>query len=1495
MKRAIVFLISLIVVTFGMECYSSVRKDCPLKFKSRSRELFTPFYCVRPVDLSMPQLTSDGYTSVGLVGNVISSKGAGKGMYGFSAESPITMNKLLADVEFNGGAVYVNGKYYAQNYDYDSDYQLTKSQWYVYDAETWALERTVDCPLDDYSYIAADRTYDPTNGLVYSIVYDKSASGTLFLATTDLADGKSILIGAFDKSVFCIAANADGQLFAIDVNANLYSIDKTTAKLTLIANTNIFESYESDYTQSATIDYATGKMYWAEFHTVGWFTAASALYEINTSTGATTKIADIPNNEEIVGLCVPDRAPAGSPAAVSGLTVNMVQGATQASFSFVLPTVTASGDALDAAESLMVEISIDNDVVDLVDGLPGESITTSTYDIARGLHTVKIKVENGAGVGQAAGKSFFVGYDVPAKVEGLKLTATEYEANLTWSAPKGGAEGGAIRGPISYEVVRMPGNVVVAESQPATSFSEILTVPALYSYIVTAITPDGRGVSTQSNAMVVANFGVPYSESFNTAEAAGLYSIIDNNNDGKTWDYDEDGQRMRYTYGVKSAGDDWLISPGIRLEKGKSYAFAFNVSKEMNSYTETMEVYYGASSDVKSMIKIATITDITEAQQHMSYLVPALADGAHYFAFKATSPANQFRLYVDDVNVVEEGFASVPAIVKDLKVEAGALGAIEATVSFTAPSTTLEGSALESLSRIEIYRNNSDVPIKTIESPACGSAQSWTDTTVKTGAYEYKVISYNESGASAAATALVYVGVDVPEKVTDLTLTIVDGKPNLTWKASAQGVNGGNLAGLVSYDVVRVANDVQTTVATALTATEFVDDWTVDTQAYLYYAVVAKTSAGSSEAAYTKGIVVGDPYTAPFAESFAGGVAQNAPWSVAQVYGVNGNWRILASGEYPYTQPQDADGGLASFNGYNAQVGNVTRLISPMIKIDHLRSPKLSFMMYHYNGNDGWHPDEEGPDYVKDQLVVEVSVDGGEYQELREGVIDLYAPKNGWVEHVITLDKFTDSKYINIAFKGISGWCYNIHIDNINVYADYVTEVSAVSLSGPSALKIGEQGTFVATVANNGSANLTNVAVRLKKDGVIVASKMLRSLESKAQTEVELTAAATPADAGKTVEYVAEVFVAGDENTLNNVSKPLGVTTDSNDLPVVTDLTLTSDDVEASKAVTLSWSKPADAVIFDGVAAVADDCESYEPFSVYGFGNYIVVDGDGKNTYSVTDGSTYANKTTPKAFMVFNPTQISIPDYKMTRYQPYSGNQYLAAFSASTGVSDDWLIAPVPEGVTSFSFMARASQTRYGNEDFIVKYSTSGTASTDFVTISKESVADEWTRFAYTIPEGAKYVAINYVSEDKFMFMVDDILLGEPAPEYALVGYNVYRNDVRINAEPLAAETVSFDDTITDDGAYVYGVTALYESGESLYSNLVSIEKHGGLSTIGAAPVVFASRGRICYSGVADTIVVYTTAGVPVASSAKANGSFAVAPGSYVAKSGSYTYKLIVY
>ena len=112
---------------------------------------------------------------------------------------------------------------------------------------------------------------------------------------------------------------------------------------------------------------------------------------------------------------------------------------------------------------------------------------------------------------------------------------------------------------------------------------------------------------------------------------------------------------------------------------------------------------------------------------------------------------------------------------------------------------------------------------------------------------------------------------------------------------------------------------------------------------------------------------------------------------------------------------------------------------------------------------------------------------------------------------------------------------------------------------------------------------------------------------------------------------------------------------------------------------------------------------------------------------------------------------------------------------------------------------------------------------------------------------------------------------------------------------PLAADAVSTTDAITDDGTYVYGVTALYESGESLYSNLVTVEKQGGLTSVGAAPVVFASRGRICYSGVADTIVVYTTAGVPVASSAKANGSFAVAPGTYVVKSGRYTFKLIVY
>jgi hypothetical protein len=57
--------------------------------------------------------------------------------------------------------------------------------------------------------------------------------------------------------------------------------------------------------------------------------------------------------------------------------------------------------------------------------------------------------------------------------------------------------------------------------------------------------------------------------------------------------------------------------------------------------------------------------------------------------------------------------------------------------------------------------------------------------------------------------------------------------------------------------------------------------------------------------------------------------------------------------------------------------------------------------------------------------------------------------------------------------------------------------------------------------------------------------------------------------------------------------------------------------------------------------------------------------------------------------------------------------------------------------------------------------------------------------------------------------------------EETLVGYNLYRNGIKINAIPLL--NLAYMDTVPDNGAFTYYVTALYTGGESGASNSVEV------------------------------------------------------------------------
>lgn len=1130
---------------------------------------------VKPLAPKAAATATDASAGVKLVGANLNNGTLKRGIYCFNAVTSPSFTELYAEVEINGGGVYANGKYYGHTYDYDRNANLTMSKWLRFDPEVWSLEAEVDCPLNDYTYIAFDRTFDASTGRTYALSSDRTGA-TSELSITDLATGKNTLIGNFDSNInmICIASDGKGKLYTLDTYGKLYSVDPATAKATLIGDTAIMADYITDYSQSMTYDPESGMLYWTEFHTEGFsFTPKSAIYRIDPATAASEKIADLPDRAEFTGIFVPDQGIADAPAAPAALkAVPSAPGSKSVKFSFTAPTHSNSGTML-TDKALSMEIIVDSETIDFVDDVaPGASVTTDLYDFDRGLHTVKVRAENGAGIGMNAAIRFFAGYDVPASPKSLTQKASGNKVTLTWEAPYTGNEGGVVRAPITYTVTRMPEEKTVATSLSATAFSETLAAPGWYYYSVTANSPEGEGPAAVSQGEAVGEFNVPYTESFADEYAAKLYTVQDINNDTRTWEYFAQEGCMRYAYSVSNPADDAIYTPAISAKASKSYRLSFTLRKYLAGYNEIVEVYAGDTRDISKMTLLGTVSnEMTIDPTEFSYIAAPKADGPIYFAFHAISPKNQMFIYLDDITVTENGSSAVPAQVDGLHAATSGTDRRDITIEFTAPQLTLAGSPLSDLQRVDIYRGASAVPVKSFENPAPGSKLTYTDASMPVGSYEYKVISVNAVGESQPACISVFAGIDTPTAPADLKYTINDSKITVSWTAPKRGVAGGDLDGLLSYQLVRMVNMSENArIDLDGTVTSYEDDYDVDTQAYLYYALIARTSAGESEPAYSSGMTIGRPYDAPWAESFAGAVPQTNPWFVAPVSGSGNGWSIVSKSSNMDAKitPVGDDGGMAEFDGYHIWA-DVSRLVSPRIAISHLANPKLKFSFFHFRG-DSW-SGEVGPDYVKEKMQVEIALDGGEFIEIPGALYSLYAAQNGWEEIEIPLNDYRNCEYVNIAFKGISGKTYNMYLDNIQITAKYKNNVAVGNIEVPESAEAGRRTSVKAQILNVGTVAAQGITAAVMCGGNKVGECDVPEIAARQNVTVEIPAMMPVAQEAR---VSVSISMKDDENSLDNKSREYTITLTPNALPRVEDLSAIAD----QDNVTITWSRPAGAL-----------------------------------------------------------------------------------------------------------------------------------------------------------------------------------------------------------------------------------------------------------------------------------------------------------------------------
>ena len=242
-----------------------------------------------------------------------------------------------------------------------------------------------------------------------------------------------------------------------------------------------------------------------------------------------------------------------------------------------------------------------------------------------------------------------------------------------------------------------------------------------------------------------------------------------------------------------------------------------------------------------------------------------------------------------------------------------------------------------------------------------------------------------------------------------------------------------------------------------------------------------------------------------------------------------------------------------------------------------------------------------------------------------------------------------------------------------------------------------------------------------------------------------------------------------------------------------------------------------------------DDIESYNDFIISNIGNYTLVDVDGSGTYGIQDVS-FPNSYYTGSYIVFNPSAAT--PALSGAWAPHSGNKYLACFAATSPPNNDWLITHQVNVVPGmkFSFWARSLTTQWGADRFKVGVSTTGTAPANFTFISGSNYIEPpaaWTQYTYNLDAYAGqqiYLAINCVSNDSFVLMIDDIFIGASKSDdsKAFLGYKVYLND-QVKASGLTTKEY----TITDipAGTHNVGVQSVYSSGSSaiVYADPITI------------------------------------------------------------------------
>lgn len=201
--------------------------------------------------------------------------------------------------------------------------------------------------------------------------------------------------------------------------------------------------------------------------------------------------------------------------------------------------------------------------------------------------------------------------------------------------------------------------------------------------------------------------GVLLDKDFNDGVDLG-WSILDENNDENSWQFVDglSGISLTSVRGAQGNHNDWLISPEMAFEAGKSYVVTYTASTSGNPAPATLTVAYGSAPDAASMTNTIATRTINETDMAYFRITPETA-GNYYLGFLVNSSANNGTVSVLTVKVAESA-GITPLAPTDLVAEPD-IQAGQVKLSWTNPDTDTENIALDGNITLRISRNGETV------------------------------------------------------------------------------------------------------------------------------------------------------------------------------------------------------------------------------------------------------------------------------------------------------------------------------------------------------------------------------------------------------------------------------------------------------------------------------------------------------------------------------------------------------------------------------------------------------------------------------------------------------------------------------------------------------------------------------------------------------------------------------------------------------------------